>query len=196
MQKNTSKKAKNKKALKRKKKILFSLVSIVFIFIVIFLAYYYGVSKGKPVEFESAVVADTSLFPPISKSDVSPQISVINKKYRNNWFDYISVDRKFSFYGIGGIEDLKIIAINETDYLIDEVTVKICYVVDNGSCYKNEVVTVYNIPPNSSRSVDAPSSSRGKEVGLEIIGVYSDKMNFLYTPSILTKGVDDPYFNK
>ncbi|MDD5151427.1 MAG: hypothetical protein PHC28_13295 [Flavobacterium sp.] len=179
------------------KKIIFGVFVVLSFFLVAFIAYSYGVSTLDSSREDSFVSVDTiSDFSILEKNRVNSEITAKNKNYRNNWFNYISVDDKFSYYGIGGIEDLRVIATNKTDYLINEVTVRLCYVIDNGSCYKNEDVTVYNIPPNSSRSVDAPSSSRGKNVGLEIIGIYSDKMNFLFTPDILTSGIDDPYFKK
>ena len=131
------------------------------------------------------------------KTRLNAEISAKNKNYRNNWQDYISVtNNEYKYYSLGGIEDLEVIATNNTEYKIDEMTIDVCYIIDNGTCFKNEEVTIYNIPPNSTKSVSAPNSTRGKSVQLTVMGIYSDEMNFSFAPGNWAKDSDDPYFSK
>ncbi|CAD0006570.1 hypothetical protein [Flavobacterium salmonis] len=125
-------------------------------------------------------------------------LTIKNRNIRNNWSNYINVStNQYSYYGIGGIENLKIVCKNDTPYVIDELYVDVCYVIDDGSCYKIESIVFNNVPANSEVQKDAPNSSRGKKVSLDILDIYSDKLNFLYnitTP--LPDGTNDPYFSK
>lgn len=151
----------------------------------------------KPSEAEEKLeeIKADSIYKEDEKTKINSQITEKNKNYRNNWQDYISVStNEYSYYEIGGIENLEIIATNKTEYKIDEITVNICYVIDNGNCFENKEITIYNILPKSQKSEPAPNSKRGKNVELNISEIYSDKMNFAYAPGNWANNSDDPYF--
>ena len=152
---------------------------------------------SKPSEAEEKLmdIKADSIFKEDERARINAEITEKNRNYRNNWQDYISVSTNdYSYYEIGGIENLEIIATNKTEYKIDEITVNVCYEIDNGSCYKTEEITIYNIPAKSQKSENAPNSNRGKNVTLNITGIYSDKMNFGYAPGNWANNSDDPYF--
>ena len=120
-----------------------------------------------------------------------------NKKYRNNWSDYISAtSNRYSYREIGGIFGLEVVVTNNTEYMIDEVEVQVGYVKENGDYFKSETVRVYNVPANSSKSQTAPDSERGKTVEMTINGITSKKMHFCYTPGNWANNSEDPYFCK
>lgn len=126
------------------------------------------------------------------------ELTIRNKQIRNNWKEYINVSpNEYKYFDMGGVENLKIICKNGTPYKLDVVYVDICYVIDDGTCYKMEQLTFNNVPANSEMSLDAPNSSRGKKIDLDILEIYSNDLNFLYnltTP--LPDGTNDPYFSK
>ena len=120
-----------------------------------------------------------------------------NKKYRNNWGDYISsTSNRYSYREIGGIFELEVIITNNTEYMLDEVDVQVGYIKDNGSYFKTEIVRVYNINAHSAKSQKAPESERGKSVDMTINGITSRKMHFCYQLGSGAKNLEDPYFCK
>lgn len=92
---------------------------------------------------------------------------------------------KFNYYEIGGIENLQISFVNESDYLVNNVYVDVCYVIDDGSCYKTERLLSKNVQPHTIVTQNTPNSSRGKNITLEFSQIYSDKLNFLYGQNIV-----------
>lgn len=176
--------------------ILFGIGVVGAIFIVGSLAIAYF-SQPSEAEEQLMNIQSDSIVKEDERARINAQNTEKNKNYRNNWQDYISVStNQYSYYEIGGIENLQIIATNKTEYKIDEITVNVCYEIDNGNCYKTEEITIYNIPAKSQKSENAPNSSRGKNVTLNIMGIYSDKMNFGYAPGNWANNSDDPYFTK
>lgn len=152
-------------------------------------------SQPSNAEIELSNIKADSIFKEDERASINAAVTEKNKKYRNNWSDYIAVTTNdFTYYNIGGIENLQIIATNKTEYKIDEINVTVCYEIDNGECFKTEEITIYNIPPKSQKIENAPSSNRGKNVIVNIVGIYSDKMNFGYAPGSWANNSDDPYF--
>lgn len=125
-------------------------------------------------------------------------LTMKNREIRNNWSNYFKVNNnKFSYYEIGGIENLQISFTNDSDYVVDNAYVDVCYVIDNGSCYKTESLVFKNVQPHSIVTQDAPNSSRGKKISLEFSQIYSSKLNFLYGQTVAgTRSSIDPYFSK
>lgn len=128
---------------------------------------------------------------------INAAITAKNRNYRNNWFNYISVERSsFNYREIGGIYNLEVIVTNDTEYMLDEVEVQVGYIKSNGGYYKTETVHVYNVPSHSAKSAAAPDSPRGTSVSTEIMGILSKKMHFCYAAGNWANSSDDPYFCK
>ncbi|PIF34668.1 hypothetical protein CLU81_5329 [Flavobacterium sp. 9] len=125
-------------------------------------------------------------------------LTVRNKQIRNSWKDYIKISTNdYNYFDLGGVENLKIICKNDTPYKLDVVYVDVCYIIDDGTCYKTEELTFNNVPPNSEMSLDAPNSPRGKRISVDVLEMYSDELNFLYNlTTALPDGTNDPYFSK
>ena len=154
-------------------------------------------TEPSEAEQELINIQDENNFVQDEKTSINIQNTEKNKNYRNNWSDYISVStNQYDYFDVGGIENLQIIATNKSEYKIDEITVNICYEIDNGTCHKIEELTIYNISANSQKSENAPNSSRGKNVTLNIMEIYSDKMNFAYAAGNWANNSEDPYFTK
>ena len=74
---------------------------------------------------------------------------------------------------LGGIKDVEITVQNFSEYLLDEVTVKIDYLKPKGEVVNSEVVTVTNIKPQESKVAEVPSSPRGVKVKYTIVEISS-----------------------
>ncbi|SHJ17048.1 DUF4339 domain-containing protein [Flavobacterium haoranii] len=154
-------------------------------------------SEPSEAELELMDIKADSIIQKSERERINSEKTIKNRNYRNNWQDFLTVTtNKYSYYEIGGIENLQIIVTNKTEYKIDEFKVNVCYVIDNGDCYKNEQITIYNIPAKSQKSEPAPNSNRGKRVDLFVEEIYSDELNFGYAPGNWSKNSDDPFFTK
>ncbi|MDI5898741.1 hypothetical protein [Flavobacterium yafengii] len=197
MKKTTLEKSKKKKSLERKNKILIGLLVLLFLVFAIFVTASFASNNN-------SIVSDSEPYPFVDSSNsvsekerINLEITRKNMEYRNNWQNYINVNtNEYSYHEIGGVENLQVVATNNTSYLITQMTVNVCYVIDNGDCYLNKEVVIYNIPANSTKSEFAPSSARGKKIRLDIIDIYSDKMNFHYQIATSVNSSADPYFTK
>jgi len=74
---------------------------------------------------------------------------------------------------LGGIKDVEITVQNFSEYLLDEVTVKVDYLKPKGEVVNSEVVSVTNIKPQESKIAEVPSSPRGVKVKYTIVDIRS-----------------------
>lgn len=129
------------------------------------------------------------------KKRVMSKLAAKNINYRNNWSRYIKANTgNYKSNTFGGIYRLEATVHNQTDYPLEEVSIAVSYIKENGGTYKTEIVTVYNVPAQGKVSVRAPDSNRGKSVKLEISRIKAKRMNFFYSPDISVEGRDDPYY--
>lgn len=104
-----------------------------------------------------------------------------NMEYRNNWRKYI--EHRPNNYRVdswGGIYGLEIYVTNKTDNIIDEVVVTVTYYKSDGSFHTSKEVPVYNIQPNSYKSVKVPDTNRGTRIETEISKITSRSIHFCY----------------
>jgi hypothetical protein len=139
--------------------------------------------------------------------EVSPDIALEeltlkNRNYRNNFEKYITVDKNGYTVDelLGGISNLDVVVRNTTEYSLDQVTVTIDYIQENGEVFKSEEVNFYNIPPNQEKSLSAPDSPRGLSVDVRMDLITSKQMHFcFYTMNGRGQFIEndnDPYFCK
>jgi hypothetical protein len=80
---------------------------------------------------------------------------------------------------LGGINDLKLTVQNYSEHLLDKVVVKVDYLKPKGDIVNSEQVTITNIKPAQSKSIDVPPSSRGVKVKYSVINVHSEEYKSL-----------------
>ncbi len=115
------------------------------------------------------------------------------KTTRNNWSTFIyASSTQYQYSKLGGIDEFDIPIRNNTDYLIEEMKIKVRYIKEAGGVFKTEFVTLNNILPHSIKNVRAPKSNRGTSVDFEIVEVYSREMKFCYPQG--GGDVLDPYY--
>jgi uncharacterized Zn finger protein (UPF0148 family) len=115
---------------------------------------------------------------------------------RNNWTSHITASRSsYNYSEFGGISDLSIIITNNTEYLIDNLTVKVTIKTVNNYIYKTEYLYFENIKANSRSEQYVMPTDRGRYVDYEIISVYSDRLNFRWEDGDNTGNgsLDDPW---
>lgn len=116
----------------------------------------------------------------------------IKIQLRNNITSLVQVTtNQYSVDAFGGISNLDIIVTNNTDFIIDEITVAIDYIKKNDGVFKTEYLTFNNIPPKQNKSLSAPDSNRGLSVKLTKQSITSTDLNLCYNNSF-TPAVGDP----
>jgi hypothetical protein len=111
---------------------------------------------------------------------------------RNNWSRYIYTgETHYTYSLLGGIDAFDIPVENNTNFILDEVTLSVTYIKKSGGVFKTERVSVSNIPPHSMKKVKAPDSPRGVSVDMGITNVISRDMKFIFPSSNGLPG--DPY---
>lgn len=181
----------------KKTTLLKILIGLVAVLIILVSASF--INSRSPADFKNEIESQNYVDSVASSLvDTSEDLTIKNREIRNNWNTYFKVsNNKFSYYEIGGIENLQISFTNDSDYLINNAYVDVCYIIDDGSCYKTESLLFKNVQPHSIVTQDAPNSSRGTKIRLDFSQIYSDKLNFLYGQNIVgTRSSIDPYFSK
>jgi hypothetical protein len=117
-------------------------------------------------------------------------LTLKNMEYRNNWDKYIRVEEDENYEKIwsGGIKNLQVTVNNDTEYSVDEVVVKVYYILANGTPFETREFSLYNIPAKSFKTDPAPASKtnpqvnsvRGAKVMLEILSISAPKFSFCY----------------
>ena len=131
------------------------------------------------------------------RQQLNAALTAKNMKFRNNWSDYISAtSNRYSYSDMGGISNLEVLVSNDTDYMLDEVEVLVNYVKANGTLFKSETFSVFNVPAKGFKSASAPDSDRGTSVNMDIQSISSKKMHFCYSIYNLDYSSKDPYFCK
>lgn len=111
---------------------------------------------------------------------------------RNNWFSYIYPEPgalQFSSFHSNEIVDIPIQ--NNTDYILDKVVVLVKYIRKAGEPGRAEQLTVYNIPPRSTKTVKATEGFDGTSIDCEFLKIISSGMKFIYPGS--STDAADPY---
>jgi hypothetical protein len=177
----------------QKNTLLKILIGLVAVLIIIVSASFMESRPSLEDEIKSQKLIDS-----VSHSLEMENLTIKNREIRNNWNTYFTLkNNEYSYYDIGGVENLQISFTNDSDYLVNNAYVDVCYIIDDGSCYKTESLLFKNVQPHTIVTQNAPNSSRGKKISLEFSQIYSDKLNFLYGQDNLgTKSSIDPYFSK
>ena len=122
--------------------------------------------------------------------DKNDRLTLKNIDYRNNWEKYIQVldDENYEKLSLGGIKNLEVTVKNETEYTLDQVEVKVYYILASGIMYETQEFSLYNIPAKGLKKEAAPASKtnpqvncvRGAKVMLEIKSVSAPEFKFCY----------------
>lgn len=124
-----------------------------------------------------------------------PADDSIQRQTRNNITSLVQVTtNQYSVSTFGGISNLDVIVTNNTEYTIDQITVAIDYIKENGDIYTTEYLTFNNIPANQNKSLSAPDSNRGLSVNLTKQTITASELNLCYdNNTVPTTGDPDPY---
>ena len=155
-----------------------------------------GIIENNTPSLQNPDVQDSSVPNDIPSNETNNLLTERNILLRNNWTSYISASRSsYNYSEMGGISDLSIIVTNNTEYIIDIVTVKVTIKTVNNYVYKTEYLYFENIKSNSRAEQYVMPTERGRYVEYEITNVYSDRLNFKWDEDDNTGNgsIEDPW---
>jgi hypothetical protein len=173
---------------KKSKRVLISIAAGVLIvsFIIGYLLYQNAKHQEEIINVQSALVQKNKETAEQLEKDnqvkaASEALEGKQLRYRNNWASYVILyGSKYMTNGFGGISDLDLTIANNTEYPLDNVEVEVDYIKSNGGLYKTEKVTFDIIPAGITKTLRAPSSSRGTSVSIRIQKIRSTAFHFCY----------------
>lgn len=141
----------------------------------------------------SSIPNDANSF--VNAEESSEEVVDSGRAVRNQITDLVKITtNQYTIDSFGGITNLDLIAYNNTDYTIDNLTVAIDYIKENGGIFKTEYVTFYNIPPHQDKSLSAPDSNRGTSVNTKAQTITASELQLCYDASATpATGDSDPY---
>lgn len=138
-------------------RVLIYLSIIALVLLCVFL-YNAGVQKNDELKREERVNAEED-----NKAEI-----------KNNITSYVTADRSaYNYSELGGISNLSITVSNNTDYLMDNVKVKIDYIKPDGDIWDSKIVDFNMIDPQTQTTIKVPDTERGVKVEYQIIEIQS-----------------------
>jgi hypothetical protein len=93
---------------------------------------------------------------------------------RNNITSYVTAERsEYQYSQLGGIYNLKISVNNNTNYLIDNVKVRVIYIKANGDIWDSRIIDFNLLSPHTKNTVKVADTERGTSVKYEIVSIKS-----------------------
>jgi flagellar motility protein MotE (MotC chaperone) len=117
------------------------------------------------------------------------------RNYRNNWASYITIGKlDIKKNKDDGIDPFDIPVRNNTNALLEKVTLRVDYWKKDKKVVNSETVNVYNVPAGTILNGKASGYKKGTTAKVIITGITSRKLNFCYPGS--SYAPDDPFFCK
>jgi hypothetical protein len=136
----------------------------------------------------------------IQKQDQEQQVNdALNQKnllYRKDWDKFIKQihSEPQINYTWGGISAFQVAVSNKTEYILDQVDLKVQYIRKNGDLWEQKTISFFNVSANSNEIKVAPASLNGVKVKVDIEKVMCKKMEFCFPT--YNGDRNDPYFCK
>ena len=96
---------------------------------------------------------------------------------KNNISTYVNVTpTHYSYSELGGIYGLSVVVQNSSNYVLDNVHVRVDYIKADGGLWKSENLDFTVLGPRSSQTLKAPDSERGTSVQCFITSIKSNAL--------------------
>ena len=112
-----------------------------------------------------------------SRQTESDRQEDIKASIRNNITNYVTAERNQYYYSnLGGISGLRISVSNSTDYLLDNVKVKVTYIKANGDVWGNKIIDFNLVPAQTKVTLPVEDTERGVRIIYEIVSIKSNTL--------------------
>lgn len=117
------------------------------------------------------------LYTKINREQETIQVEDDKSTIRSNINSYVTVETNdYQHYEIGGIVGLKVIVTNNTNYLLENVKVRITYIKKNGEVWRNRDIDFSMIDAQNSMTMTIPDTDRGVSVQCRVVGIKSSSL--------------------
>ena len=96
---------------------------------------------------------------------------------KNNITSYVHVaNNEYRYSSMGGISNLKITVTNTSNYLLDNVQVKVIYIKTNGEVWDSKTLDFTMIDQQSEKTIKVDNTDRGTSIKYEIVSIKSNAL--------------------
>jgi hypothetical protein len=122
---------------------------------------------------------------------VREAIELKKESIRNQILKYVQKGVTYNIEAFGGLNNVLVTVVNNTEYPIEEVIVRVSYIKGNGGLWTTYDVLVRNIAAKGSASARADDSNRGTKIETEILSIKSKALDLCFDNMV--QGGKDPY---
>lgn len=117
------------------------------------------------------------------------------KRYiRNHISEFVRTSRSsFMSNESNGVQDISVVVENTSEFVIDEITVRIDYIGSTREHIASEYITFENITPYRVIRKIAPSRTDCRSLVFLIVSIKSKPLNFYFTPDRASSSSSDPF---
>lgn len=103
------------------------------------------------------------------------------REIRNNINNWVTIStNQYKITRLGRISHLTIFVNNETDFLINSITIAIDYLKNEGKLCKVKYVTIKNLPKTQSKSIAIPDCYCGASIKITTKQIRSKELQLCY----------------
>lgn len=96
----------------------------------------------------------------------------------------IRCNKSFDAKRLGGIHNAAISVYNGSDYKIDRADIRVSYVKANGNVFDEQMISITDIQPRSSKRVPASDTKRGTDLNCQLVKITSSDLGLKKNVSI------------
>lgn len=101
----------------------------------------------------------------------------IKAMVKNNITSYVTAARsEYNYSQLGGIYNLKISVTNSSDYILDNVKVKITYIKADGGVWDVKIIDFNMLNPQTKSTIKVEDTNRGTSIQYEIMSIKSNAL--------------------
>jgi hypothetical protein len=117
------------------------------------------------------------------------------KRYiRNHISEFVRTSRSsFMFNESSGVQDISVVVENTSEFIIDEVTVRVDYIGSSREHVSSEYITFENLTPYRVMRKIAPSRTDCRSLVFLIVSIKSKPLSFYFTPDRASSSSSDPF---
>lgn len=133
-----------------------------------------NIPMGTPEEDKTYHNALSTEIVPVDTVAVEKPKKEVKKVSIKNLVNLSAGDYKKGIFG--GINNLKLHVKNNSDEILDKVTIEVKYLKPNGDVVAKENVYVLAVAPKSTKTLEVPSSNRGVDLKYRIVSIKSHEV--------------------
>lgn len=149
-------------------------------------------------DLEPILQKEVTSIPSVNELSINTSGIDARKKYiRNHIAEFFRTNRSnYSFVENAGIQDVSVVVENMSEFVVDELTVRVDYLSINRDIINSEYVVFENIAPYRLIRKKSPSHGNARSVVFFIVSLKSKALTMFFTPERAASNASDPFLFK